>query len=371
MNYDSLYIYVDSELFVHDKSSINSDANKKSLVCNNADELNLIFSIQTDPNWTYHSSIASTSDIQNMCWKKIINAANLGTQELRKRHTNDHAAKMTESEMNFVGPVSDDKDIRCTETNITFKRLLCLSDATKLSQSHSSIQAKLTTSAYWFNKYLLLASSSQSVSNLQGLWADGPTSAWNGDYHLNINLQMNYWAANTVFEGKTVFPPLIAFIKKMAESGKKTAQSMYGCRGWVGHGFTDNLFDMGVRGGPMWAMCVSCGAWMSLHLWEYVTFNSDIETLQNTLIPVFRSTAEFFLDHLFEDKDGIVHSGPTTSPENSYVVFTPARGSPAQVEVLKSHPNRQTVPGPNPQFYFTTLSPAIDISVLRQVTICF
>jgi alpha-L-fucosidase 2 len=32
-------------------------------------------------------------------------------------------------------------------------------------------------------------------ANLQGLWNEKLNAAWNADYHLNINLQMNYWPA--------------------------------------------------------------------------------------------------------------------------------------------------------------------------------
>lgn len=131
-------------------------------------------------------------------------------------------------------------------------------DKGDLSEIVDPSTLRLVNSAVWFSKYLLLSSSSRSVSNLQGLWADGPESAWNGDHHTNINQQMNYWPVHGLGVQRTVMPPFLQLIRDLAQEGQTTATSLYGCKGWVAHGFTDNLLNGGMRAGLMWSLCVTC-----------------------------------------------------------------------------------------------------------------
>ena len=50
-------------------------------------------------------------------------------------------------------------------------------------------------------QYLLRASAAGPTArlppNLQGLWTESARPAWGADFHLNINLQMAYWAAGS------------------------------------------------------------------------------------------------------------------------------------------------------------------------------
>lgn len=114
--------------------------------------------------------------------------------------------------------------------------------------------------------------------------------------------------------------------------------------GWVAHGFFDGYLDGGLSGPVHWSLCVTCGAWTALSLWEHVSFTGDESTLHTHLLPAFKGIAEFFLDYMFRI-DSVYHTGPTTSPENSYTVQDIHGTYAAQL----------------------TLSPAIDASVLRQV----
>lgn len=217
------------------------------------------------------------------------------------------------------------------------------------SSPSTNIMNSLLTSTFLYNKYLLLSSSSRSVSNLQGLWADGPHNPWNSDYHLNINLQMTYWPTYSYGIHTEVIPPLLQFIQKLAKSGEKTAKELYDCQGWVAHGFTDNLLDVGLRGGLEWSLCVTCGSWLALHLWDHLTYTKfSLDYVLNIFFPVYRSMAIFYLDYLFEGPDRNIHTGPTTSPENSFI------GKDTSLIGKKSN-------------HILTFSPAIDMSILRQV----
>ena len=93
---------------------------------------------------------------------------------------------------------------------------------------------------YSYSRYLLISSSRPGTkpANLQGIWADGMNAPWNGDYHLNINLQMSYWgvfAANLV----EMAAPIAPFIQDLAIDGRRVAKAWYNASGWVAHGFTD------------------------------------------------------------------------------------------------------------------------------------
>ena len=65
---------------------------------------------------------------------------------------------------------------------------------------------------------------------MQGVWAEGRMSMWGGDYHLNVNLQMQYWPADAVGLGPAVLPPLFAFLGKLRRAGEGAAKGMYGCK---------------------------------------------------------------------------------------------------------------------------------------------
>ena len=53
---------------------------------------------------------------------------------------------------------------------------------------------------YQMGRYLLMGSSRKPgrlPANLQGIWNDLYFAPWNSDFHTNINLQMNYWPAES------------------------------------------------------------------------------------------------------------------------------------------------------------------------------
>ena len=64
---------------------------------------------------------------------------------------------------------------------------------------------------FQYGRYLLASSSRPGglPANLQGLWNDSNTPAWASDYHNNINLQMNYWSAESTNLSECQLPLLI------------------------------------------------------------------------------------------------------------------------------------------------------------------
>lgn len=175
---------------------------------------------------------------------------------------------------------------------------------------------------YNFGRYLLIGSSRQGClpPNLQGLWADGYQTPWDGDYHTNINVQMNHWIA-----GPGNLPelqePLIDLVMRLIPSGEKSAKDFYGpdAKGWVQHMKT-NVWNYTAPGGhPAWGATNTGGAWLCAHLWDQYEFTGDKEHL-NRVYPALKGASEFFLSTMIrEPKNGYLVTGPTSSPENEFI----------------------------------------------------
>jgi alpha-L-fucosidase 2 len=171
---------------------------------------------------------------------------------------------------------------------------------------------------FQFGRYLLIASSRPGdlPANLQGLWNDSMSPPWDSDYHLNINLQMNYWPAE-VTNLAELHEPLFAFLESLREPGRKTARVHYGARGFVAHHITDIWGFTSPGDLPRSGLWPTGAAWLTQHLWEHYLFAPDRAFLTRAY-PVMKEAAEFFLDYLVEDPRGRLVSGPSVSPENRY-----------------------------------------------------
>ncbi len=179
--------------------------------------------------------------------------------------------------------------------------------------------AHLITTFFQFGRYLLISSSRPGdlPANLQGIWAEGMSPPWNADYHLNINLQMNYWPAE-VANLAECHQPLFELLESLRESGRKTAKVHYNARGFVAHHITDVWGFTTPGDGAQWGLWPMGAAWLCQHLWEHYAFSGERSFLSQRAYPVMKEAAEFFLDYLVEDSQGRLVSGPSISPENSY-----------------------------------------------------
>ncbi len=171
---------------------------------------------------------------------------------------------------------------------------------------------------FQFGRYLLIASSRPGdlPANLQGLWNESLHAPWNSDYHLNINLQMNYWPAEIANLAES-HRPLFDFIERLRVHGRRTAKVHYGARGFVAHHITDVWGFTSPGDLPRSGLWPTGAAWLVQHLWEHYRFNPDKSFLAEAY-PVMKEAAEFFLDYLVEDPKGRLVSGPSVSPENRY-----------------------------------------------------
>ena len=170
---------------------------------------------------------------------------------------------------------------------------------------------------FQYARYLLIASSRPGSlpANLQGLWCEEMAPPWNCDYHLNINLQMNYWPAE-VANLPECARPLFDYLDSLRAPGGRTAQVHYGCRGFVAHHLTDIWGFTAPADGP-WGLWPMGAAWLCQHLWEHYAFSGDRRFLEQTAYPIMKEAALFCRDFLVEDSQGRLATNPSTSPENT------------------------------------------------------
>jgi alpha-L-fucosidase 2 len=172
---------------------------------------------------------------------------------------------------------------------------------------------------FQFGRYLLISSSRPGglPANLQGLWAEEIQTPWNGDYHLDINVQMNYWPAE-VTNLSDLHEPMLKLIASLQEPGSRTARSYYDAGGWVAHVIT-NVWGFTSPGEhASWGATCSGSAWLCEHLWEHYAFTLDRQYLA-WAYPIMKGSAQFYQDMLIEEPShGWLVTAPSNSPENSY-----------------------------------------------------
>ena len=169
-----------------------------------------------------------------------------------------------------------------------------------------------------YGRYLLVASSrgnSPLPANLQGVWNNSTNAPWGADYHVNINLQMNYWPAETTNLSETT-APLFDFVDALVPPGRVTAKEMFGADGWVVHSQTNPFGFTGVIDYP-WAFWMpDAGAWLAQHYWEHYRFTGDKKFLKERAYPMMKELAQFWIDELKVDpRDGKLVVTPSFSPE--------------------------------------------------------
>jgi len=171
-----------------------------------------------------------------------------------------------------------------------------------------------------FGRYLLISSSrpdSPLPANLQGIWAEEFSTPWNGDFHLDINVQMNYWPAETTNLSDCAMP-LVRLVQRMVPSGARTARAYYDASGWLAHPITNPWGYTSPGEGATWGSTPACGAWLCEHLWNHYSFTRDRSYL-SSVYPTLRGAAEFFSETLIEEPThGWLVTSPSNSPENAY-----------------------------------------------------
>lgn len=191
----------------------------------------------------------------------------------------------------------------------------------KNKEYHNEISPSLIELFVNYGKYLLITSSNKNSlpSNLQGIWNEDLAPSWGSKYTLNVNTQMNYsFALQMNMEESYI--PLLNHLQRMLPRGKKIAKEMYDLSGFVCHHTTDIWGDCAPQDqnlmATIWPMG---GAWLSLFIWKHYEYYRDSDLLEK-YYPILEESVMFFNEYLFKDKNGKWVTGPSTSPENEYIL---------------------------------------------------
>jgi len=268
--------------------SVNTEGNK--LVVRTDDEVLLLFAAATDyrgmAGRQLSDPIAATNDDLNKAAKRPY-------AKLREAQKADHEKWFNRVSLKL--PETKNSRLPTDQRLVGYR-------AGKADPSLAALFANM-------GRYLLIGSSRPGglPANLQGIWAEELHTMWNGDWHFNINVQMNYWPA-LVCNLVELHEPMVSLIESLVEPGSKTARVYYDSPGWIAHratnpwGFTSpGMMDLG------------SAAWLCEHLWEQYAFTLDREFLRE-VYPVLKGSSEFFLHNLWEEPD---HKWLVTGPSKS------------------------------------------------------
>jgi alpha-L-fucosidase 2 len=282
-----------------------------SIEVKNTTEATIYISIATSFNGRDLHPYTEGKDEIKSALDILIKAVNKNFEQVKNDHIVEHQTLFRKMEFHID---DGDRTELPTDERLAYNRLM-------------KDDVGLIPLAFQYGRYLLLTSSRKGTqpANLQGIWNKEMRAYWSCNYTTNINVEMNYWPVE-VSNLSDCHLPLIDLIEAVAEKGEKVAKVHYDCKGWVAHHNLD-IWATGLPAGdkgsgfPGWAVCLFWpmgGVWLSHHLWEHYEFSMDKNYLEKTGYPIMKKAAEFCLDWLVENTEGVLVTMPATSPENCY-----------------------------------------------------
>jgi alpha-L-fucosidase 2 len=273
----------------------------------NCTTLTLLLDAATDykadyaANWT---NGLNTDQLVQVARNRVNAAATQGWDALRTRHLADFTPRMARVDVSWGAEPA--ASVAQLPTNLRRKAYESNRTDTGLEQT-----------MYDFGRYLLISCSRPDglPANLQGLWNDSNSPAWSSDYHNNINVQMNYWGAESADLGDCHLA-LIAFVKAQAEPMRVATRRQFGqlTPGWTARTMQSPY------GSSAWEWNTVASAWYCQHAWEHYAFTQDRAYLQTTAYPLIKEIVEFWKSQLkVRSSDGLLVSPMGFSPEQTQV----------------------------------------------------
>ena len=254
--------------------------------------------------------VSYSENPEKQCEETIAKALRKSYQQIKTVHIADHQSYFNRVDLN-LGKVAPEIEALPTDERLALARKTGVPDL------------GLVQTYFQFGRYLLIGSSRPGgmPANLQGLWVWQMNAPWNADFHTNINFQMNYWPAEMTNLSE-LHIPFFDLTDVMVKPGERTAQVIYGARGWVVHHLTDAWGFTAPADGPQGIWPVGA-AWLAQHLWEHFAFTGDKTFLAERAYPVMQGAARFIMDFLVEAPAGTAYAGklvtnPSYSPENAF-----------------------------------------------------
>lgn len=282
----------------------------KSIAVKNATEAEIYFCAATDYEMKFPRYRTETPP-EAVTIPLLETAEHLGWDALYEEHYSDYSALYSRVTLTLNG---GEKEL----------------PADKLLEAYRSgdraAMNRLETLYFSYGRYLLISSSRAGSlpANLQGVWNESNTPPWCCDYHINVNLQMNYWGAYNTNLAETVYP-LTDFLNSLREPGRITAKEYYGIEstpehpenGWTAHtqcspfGWTAPGWEF------YWGWSTAAVAWLMQNLWEHYEFTGNKDYLRESIYPVMRESVRFYVQWLiYDEKQDRMVSSPTYSPEH-------------------------------------------------------
>ena len=310
----------DPERGIHFRTKVlvsgkNTRAEGENIVVDGAREVTLYIVDATSFNGYDKDPVKEGKPYKTLADARLKRLAGVSFNQLRGRHVSDYKAIYDRVKLRLGKAVADDRP-----TNEVLRDYV----------DEGRFNPELEALYFQYGRYLLISCSRTPnvPANLQGLWNESILPPWSCNYTSNINVEENYWAAETAGLPE-MHQSLFTYMKELQGSGELTAKAYYGVdRGWCLAHNTDiwaMTCPVGLHtGDPMWANWNMGGAWLSTHIWEHYTFSLDKAFLRE-YYPVLKGAAEFCLGWLISTKemgvDGQEYliTAPSTSPENSFV----------------------------------------------------
>ncbi|UTF58890.1 glycoside hydrolase N-terminal domain-containing protein [Gilvimarinus sp. DA14] len=270
------------------------------LTVNGADSLTLVFSAAT--NYAQNYPEYRGADPKAKVSARVKAAQARGFESLQARHLADHQALFSRVEL----------DLGQTDYSQTTAELLAA-----YGSGNKTLDRTLEALYFQYGRYLLIGSSRAGSlpANLQGVWNNSNTPPWNADYHVNINLQMNYWPALVTNLAETT-TPFYDFVESLVEPGRISAQKLLGADGWTLFLNTNIYGFTGVIAWPTAFWQPESAAWLMQHYYEHYLFTQDKTFLRERAYPIMKEAAQFWLNALVTDpRDGKLVVSPSYSPE--------------------------------------------------------
>jgi alpha-L-fucosidase 2 len=268
------------------------------LVFENCTTLTLLLDARTNYKEDYKSDWRGVDPLP-LIEKELTAAQNKNYKLLRSAHINDITSLLGRTTIN-IGKT--DAAIKALPTNERLKEYGAGGEDPELEET-----------MFQYGRYLLVSCSRPGglPANLQGLWNDSNTPAWASDYHNNINIQMNYWGAETTNLSECQIP-LIDFIKASEEPCRIATRKAFGekTRGWTAR------TSQSIFGGNGWEWNIPASAWYATHVYEHWAFTQDNNYLRKTGYPILKEICEYWEDNLKKMPDGTLMVPNGWSPEH-------------------------------------------------------
>lgn len=274
------------------------------LVVENADEVTLLLTGAT----SYVNATDLSGDATARCEDVFKAVGQKPIDQIRADHVADHQTLFSRVKLDLG----------------TSKAMDMPTDERLKAVKNGASDPQLEALYFQYGRYLLIGSSRPGFlpANLQGKWCQHYKAPWNSDYHFNINLQMNYWPAQTTNLSECSLP-YFDYLESLVPFGETTAKLHYGADGWVVHHLSD-IYGMTGPADGVWGVWPMGAAWATRDLIEHYRFNGDRELLASKGYPLMKGAAEFILDFMVEAPEGTPAAGklvtnPSHSPENTFV----------------------------------------------------